>query len=113
MNSLFNLKRDFPSNNICGTTGILPLRSYVLIWRVTLLYKILNGYLISDINRDVCRLNQSYNTRNVNELIVPRVITTRYGSNGTLFSLVRYFNLVPSHILCTSSIYSFWKNLVS
>lgn len=60
--------------------------------------------LISNMDLNICRLYHTYETKNINNSVVPKVKTTSFGSEGILFSVVKMLNALPVEIRnCSTS----------
>lgn len=104
---LFNLERRFPTEDLYSHTSILPLQSYVLMSNATLIFKLKNHMLHSNINIEEFLPTHTYGTRQHQQLIPPRPLTTKYGINGILFRSISAFRSLPDQITSVLNLNSF------
>lgn len=90
---------------------ILTLKQHSRYLMATHIYNIKNNLLMSNTKLTLNNEIHNHNTRNANQLSLPKATTTKYGSNQILRKSLKFYNEIPTHIRELKKSIDFKKNL--
>lgn len=97
--NILNVNRMFSTKQVYWVSSIMPFEALVNASLVILLYNHIQGRKL--INTDIQYNHQFHNhsTRASSNFRIPKINTTHYGTQGSLYQAIKLFNSMPQEVL--------------